>query len=285
MIDSTLEHQIRLNIEMLKKNYFQDFIDRLLFLVYGQNYLPTRQYRDKGCDGVIENRTILAVYAPEDENLDKFKSKIKKDFDLYTKHWKKQYSEMLFIYNGEFTGERIVYCDSLDKTIKKWGIKNVLQLLSSLSYSKLREIIEYLNIDEQYFIFDVLKKAIEDLMRYNIVTSQVNTGTTPPNIVDKIKVNYNQACIDAAIKEYENIIPYLAVLKDVLKTYEDSEISTLKDKVLTIFGNLSGNYKTRLENSITLLAGDNSKDEVYKFYIKVVLTYFFEICLIGDKVN
>jgi hypothetical protein len=74
-------------------------------------------------------------------------------------------------------------------------------------------------------------------------------------------------------------------LKDTLKSYDDEEMAALKNKVITEYGKLSGDFKTRLNNLTELLSGNNGNDQQYKYYVRVVLLYMFEICLIGQRVE
>jgi hypothetical protein len=283
-MDSIFKYQIRVAIEQLKKNNFQDFIDELFSLYYGQaNYLSTRQYRDKGCDGIIKNSEIINVYAPEKIELSAFKTKISDDYQLYLDNWKETYPVYHFILNGEYTGEMIEFCNKLDVNINKWNADRILKVIEQFSWLNIRAIGTYLHIDEQYFIYDILKCVIDDLLK-DEKDKSVSNKTLPPDIIKKIKINYEQKDVEGAINEYENLLPSIGTLKSVLKAYTDGENSALKDKILTLYNELSGNFKDRFSNINSLLAAKSSKDELYTYYVKVVLLYFFEICLIGKKV-
>lgn len=285
MLENTLKHQIRISITINNKNNFQDFINALFLKKYGTNFLPTRQYKDKGCDGILGNNKVVAIYSPEREALDIFKSKIKSDYEKYTKYWQKQYPYFLYVYNGEYTAEMLIYCDGVSKDVIKWDISHLIEIISDLPYRQLREIVDYLKIDDQYFIFDVLKNVIEDMIKNNLSNNKQKFSNIPPNIIDKIKINYSQKDIDLASKEYENVAEYLAELGKVLKGYDDNEIAALKNKVLTTFNQLAGDFKTRLKNTEDILVGSQNKDDIYRYFVKVVLIYFFESCLIGKKVD
>lgn len=282
-LDSTFKYQIKLAIDQQKKNNFQDFIDKLLLHKYDTKYLPTRQYRDKGCDGIIDGKEVIAVYAPESIELEQFKKKLTADYQLYVTNWKSTYPMFKFIVNAELTAEMIIHCDETDNAIGRLGIDQLVHILEGLQWTKIRDIAFYLNIDEQYFIHDILKCVVDDLLNEDSQQNILNL-TTPPNIVEKIKANYDPNDVQSAIDQYENILPTMGALKVILSSYADSEISALKDKILTLYNKLSGDFKSRLESMVELLGTKSPQDELYLYFIKVVLIYFFEICLIGKKV-
>ena len=60
-------------------------------------------------------------------------------------------------------------------------------------------------------------------------------------------------------------------------------MAALKNKVITEYGKLSGDFKTRLNNLTAALSGNHKNDQQYKYYVRVVLIYMFEICLIGKR--
>ena len=284
-MDSTFAHQIRTAIDKLKENNFQDFITELLIKKYGHDFTPIKQKRDKGCDGIIENRLVIAVYAPERNDLTEFKRKIGEDYQKYKTNWS-AYPEWCVIYNGEFTASRVQFINGLEPDIQKWDINHIAESIHELQWVKIRGIAAYLGINEQYYINDVLKNVIDDLLKDSSVQShQVEIHKKPPYIEDKIELNYDNSDVQDAINEYEVNMPFITELDIVLKTYSDDEISSLKSKVVNIYNKLSGDFKTRLNNLTDDLAERNGKDDVYKSYVRAVLIYFFEICLIGKKVE
>lgn len=284
-MDSTFAHQIRTAIDKLKENNFQDFITEFLIKKYGHDFTPIKQKRDKGCDGIIWNRLVIAVYAPEKNNLTEFKRKIGEDYQKYKTNWS-AYPEWCVIYNGEFTASRVQFINGLEPDIQKWDINHIAESIHELQWVKIRDIAAYLGINEQYYINDVLKNVIDDLLKDSSVQShQVEIRKKPPYIEDKIELNYDNSDVQDAINEYEVNIPFITELYLVLKTYSDDEISSLKSKVVNEYNKFSGDFKTRLNNLTDDLAERNGKDDVYKSYVRAVLIYFFEICLIGKKVE
>lgn len=284
-MESTLEYQIRTAIEKLKGENFQDFIEQLLMRIYSSKFTAIKQKHDDGCDGIIDNKKIIALYAPENHELRIFKNKVKSDYDKYVKNWKAKYPKWLVIYNVEFTAKRIQFIDSLDKNAERWDIKQILNQITNLSWSKIREISLYLGIDENYFINDIIKTVIEDLLKLeddDFDDSDI-TEETPMYVPDKIKLNYDEGDIQGALNEYEESIPFRNRLKYVLNSYSDFEIGKLKLKIIRHYDMLKGDFKTRLNNLTEILSERNKNDDEYNNYVRVILIYCFEICLIGKK--
>lgn len=285
-MDHIFEHQIKMAIDELKENNFQDFINELLIKKYGKNFTPIKNKNDKGNDGIINNTTIIAVYAPSKPTLKKFKDKINEDFEKYKKNWMLNYPNWCFIYNGQFTAEMILSIDELDQGTKKIDISHIIEIIKRLPFPKIREIArDNLGIDEQYIIYDILKKVVDDLLNNKQEKSSIQNHTQPPYIEKKVAINYVKADIEGALNEYKDIIPDIAKLENIFKSYDDEEINTLKNKVTVEYNKLIGDFKTRLSNLNDLFAERNQNDDLYKYAVRVVLIYFFETCRIGKKTS
>ena len=109
------------------------------------------------------------------------------------------------------------------------------------------------------------------------------TEESPPYIYDKVKLNYAEEDVQGALTEYEVTIPFRNRLKSVLHSYSDLEISNLKLHILRHYNMLGGDFKTRLNHLTDILSERNNSDAEYKNYVRVILIYCFEICLIGKK--
>jgi hypothetical protein len=64
-MNNVTENAFRIQIDALKEFAFQAFIDKLYTVIYGNNFTVVKQKHDQGCDGILNNETVLAVYAPE----------------------------------------------------------------------------------------------------------------------------------------------------------------------------------------------------------------------------
>jgi len=284
-MDNIFRHQIKVGIERLKEGNFQAFLNELFLKKYGAAFTPIKGKRDKSCDGILNNDTVIAAYAPEIYALKKFKKKVRDDHDGYVKHWRSNYPKWLMVYNGEFTAEALQYLDSLgDGGNERFDINQLLNIFQDLNWSSVRGIAEYLGIGEEYYINDILGNVIDDLLKGSSIVGSFKSEPFP-YIGDKIKLNYTADDVDNAMAEYGDILPFLGRLKDTLKSYDNAEIAALKSRVCVEYGKLSGDFKTRLNNLTELLAQKNKNDQQYLFYVRSILIYMFEICLIGKRVG
>jgi hypothetical protein len=243
-----------------------------------------KQKRDKGCDGIVGNRKVIAAYAPERSNLKDFKKKSSDDFDKYKKNWSITHSEWEYVYNGEFTAQMIQHVDSLKPDSCKVDINRLLDIIEELPHFKRRELAIELSIDEQFIVNDALKNVIEDLFK---LSEQYIEGfkpyQSPPYIEDKIRLNYSEGEIEDALKEYECVVNYFGELRDILRAYQDFEVGALKTKIFESYNKFTGSFKERLKALTEQLSERNKNDDYYVFFVRVVLIYFFEICLIGKR--
>lgn len=284
-MDQTFEYQIRLSIDKLKGESFNFFVNELLRAKHGNSFKSIQQKQDQGCDGILNDTKIIAAYAPSRYKLATFKSKIKKDRIAYETNWQKDYLQWMVIYNGELNANIIKFVNSLDSNADCWGIDDLMACIKSLQWSKVREISQYLGIDEQYFINDIIRNIVEDMLKDGEERSSELSYSHPVYMPDKIEKNYAKEDVQSAIDEYTSYFPVLSSLKDVLKSYKSDEIRALKVKVKEKYDTLGGNFKSKLSNLVDALSERNINDDVYKFYVRGVLIYIFEICLIGKKVD
>lgn len=282
-MDAIFKHQIKIAIDRLKENSFQNFVDELYLKKFGSDFTPIKQKRDKGCDGIVKNNGSLAVYAPEKYTLRSFKKKVKEDHENYIKNWKNELPKWRVVYNGEFTAEMFKFVDSLENGSKKIGIAQIIDDIDGLNWVHQRAIAEYLGINEQFFINDLLQNVINDLLKNAKAPAKILLFQKPTYIEDKIQLNFNSNDVENAKIEYLNSLGSMGKLKVILKSYDDEEVAALKNKVIIEYGKLSGDFKTRLNNLTAALSGNHNNDQQYKYYVRVVLLYMFEICLIGKR--
>lgn len=156
-ISQPLITKIKNQITNLKDISFQNFISELYSINYENDFDAIKQKRDKGCDGILNKNTIIAVYAPEKYDINSFKSKVKNDnpkslgdFDKYEKFWKSNNPYWHFIYNGEITGEMIDFLRNLKQDVDFIDISKIMRLITNLTHNKLKLIIDYLKIPNDY---------------------------------------------------------------------------------------------------------------------------------------
>jgi hypothetical protein len=283
-MDVILKHQFKVAIDSKKESQFQEVVNALFLKRYGNKFVPIKQKHDEGCDGILNNNTVIAAYAPQKANLREFKNKASGDFNSYKDNWQNKYPEWQYVYNGEYTAEMIKHLKDLHSDVQITDINVLIDLIESLPHFKRREIAGYLGINEQYVVNDVMKVVVEDVFKLSEGCGAVKKPHEfPPYIEDKIKLNYDEIDVEDALKEYECVAEYFSQLKDVLKSYQDYEIDALKTKLMDSYKKLSGNFKTRFNNMVDEYSAKNKSDDYYVFFIRVVLIYFFETCIIGDR--
>ena len=282
-MDRILEVQIKASINALKGINFQEFVNQLLIKKYGKKFTPIKAKRDGGCDGIIANKVVVAAYSPEKANLNEFKRKFNSDYEKYKINWKRKYPKYCFIYNGEFTADMSRHIDSVDPHIEKWDTNQIIDDINKLQWTSIRDLTNYLGVSEEYVINDILKQVIEDLLKNQKPKPIQNKKAT--YIEDKIKINYNKKDVESVVKEYEQVLPNITELRLLLKSYDNDEIAALKSRILIEFSNSSGNFKRRFNNLNRVLSGSHSKDNLYTFYLRVVIYYMFETCIIGKRVE
>ena len=101
-MDVVLKENLKTHISRLSGENFQAFTDFLFTKKYGSSFRALRHHRDKGCDGIIQNKMVIAVYGPENgrNTLASFKTKFSTDYQKYQENWSKLYPEFLFVYNS-----------------------------------------------------------------------------------------------------------------------------------------------------------------------------------------
>ncbi len=177
--------------------------------------------------------------------------------------------------------------NSLKKDSSPVGLKNLLQIVDELSSFQKREIGNYLNIEKELFAQDYLKEIIEDLIKETSFTDENIEYKKQIYFPDKVNLNYRQEDIDNVFQEYDIYFENgtFNEIKSLLFGYEDEDTNKLKVRIINDFNSKSGDFKSRLqqltEKYLDKYSSEN--DDEYLFYIRAVLIYLFEQCLIGSK--
>ncbi len=72
----------------------------------------------------------------------------------------------------------------------------------------------------------------------------------------------------------------------LIRAYDDEEKKRIKAKILRDHNKYSGDFKTRLQSQTEAYLEKNAGSEVdddYEYFIRAVLLYHFEQCLLGKK--
>tara|TARA_B100000378_G_scaffold225912_1_gene189854 strand:- start:27058 stop:27939 length:882 start_codon:yes stop_codon:yes gene_type:complete len=288
-MNNPLKNSFRIQIKSLTLFEFQDFITELFMLRYGsENYIAPREIKDKGADGIINSsKTLIACYGPKIIDKRKYLKKIQDDFNSYSDYWRADYKNWMFVTNNDIPEYGIKKINNLKPDASPIGVKNLLQFIEELSGSQKRKIGEYLNISEDLFARDYLKELIEDLIKDSEFTSENITYESQLYFPDKVALNFNQEDIDNILDEYDSYFEngVFSVIKGLLHGYTDEDFEKLKHKIKIDYNNQFGNFKIRLKQIIEnyLFKYSSSNDDDYLYYLRAIMLYLFEQCLIGDK--
>lgn len=290
-MNDPLTNSFRIQIKSLYGTEFQNFITKLYLYRYGsEDYIPPRDIKDKGADGIIVSKNmIVACYGPEKVDKNRYIKKIKGDFKSYTDNWESNYKNWMFVTNVDLPEYAIRKIDELKSDATRIGIKNILAFIDDLSSNQKRELGKYLNIEQSFFALDYLKEVIEDLLKDSKFTDSNIEYKKQLYFPDKVELNYDAADIDSILDEYEGYVErgIFQEIGSLLYGYEDEDFERLKTRIRNDFSKYSGEFKERLrelaEYYLTKYSSEN--DDLYLYYLRAVLVYFFEQCIIGKKTN
>jgi len=284
-MDIIVKEILKTKINSLKELRFQEFVNCLFVICYGEYFVVVKQKQDKGSDGILFNSKVIACYAPESYNLIGFKTKISGDYNSYHKNWEKSHPEWMVVYNGPFLANMIKHVDSLKKSASTFGIDNILDLIDSQNWTKRNKIYESLGIGSEYVKYDIIEEAIKDIIQFSEVGDIVKLEIPIPPAI-KIEINYSLEEIEDAINEFQSYCSNASFISGVLADYNE-QYPILIDKVRTDFSKLdkSFSFKERLELIIIQYATNARKqeDDIYVYYVKMLMLYCFEQCIIGKK--
>lgn len=284
-MDNNLRIRIRNALETRNQISFQQLVNKIFVYKYKKDFTPVKPKWDKGSDGILFNNTILAVYAPTPriKNIyNEFENKVRSDFQSYEKNWKASHPNWKFIYNGEYTAKMINLLDKLCSYVEKCDINHIMRIIEGLKFAEYREIAQYLGISVEFISNDIIKQIIDDMIKVSIKLDKTLIRLkNPSDILEKIKKNYRLSKIEVIRKEHELFHNDIANLGRVLKAYDSMEISALKNRLYFIFSKLEGDFNEKFNNLYELITEDYI-DDVSKHWVRVLLLYYFQDCLLGD---
>lgn len=288
-MNSPLKNRFQIQIKSLMGFQFEEFVKELFLLKYGAiDFIPTRPVRDKGCDGLIKSEGIvIACYAPEQYDKNEFVKKADSDFEQYEKHWENNYPKWRVIVNHELSPDQTQKVISLKGTSELLGLSQIINIVEDLNAYQRRKLAQYLNIENEFFSQDYISEVLEDLFKDTQTSDQSVPYSKPTYIEEKVKLNYGQEDIDSALAEYETLYEYFILIRDLIQAYDDGEKDRIKLRIINDYQSKNGSFKDKL-NQITelyLAKYSHENDDDYLFYIRAILLYHFEQCLIGIKTS
>ncbi len=284
-MDNNLRRRIKDALETRNQISFQQMVNKVFVCRYKNDFTPVKPKWDRGSDGILFNNTILAVYAPTPriKNIyDEFEKKVRSDFQSYENNWKDSHPNWQIIYNGEFTAKMINLINEICPNVGKCDINHIMRIIEELKFVEYREIAQYLGISVEFISNDIIKQVIDDMIKVSInIDNDLVELKNSPGILEKIKKNYKLSEVDAIRKEHELYHNDIAKLGEVLKAYDSEEITALKHKLYYRFTKLKGDFKIIFNNLFELITEDYT-DDVSKHWVRVILLYYFQDCLLGD---
>lgn len=295
---------LRINIESLirsKRGFeFEAVINKMYLIKHGSDgYQPTRERSDDGAEGLIRSsKTIIAAYGPDRYDEKKFFKKVDDDYDDFIKKWAADYPNWTMHFNGPLAPDQIRICEELKERAKKndietdliivKGIDQIMQYIADeMSSRQLRQLATYLGVPRELITFDQIRSIIDDLIQGIPIDLNSVDYKIEVSIVEKININYSDEDRDSAKEEYQDIVlnGTLKKIWNILATYENEQITILKLKVRRELDVINGTYKEKVNSLVAkyLDKYSNDNDAEFEYYIRALLVYCFEQCMIGKK--
>ncbi|MBC7524778.1 MAG: hypothetical protein H7239_10100 [Flavobacterium sp.] len=299
-----MDKGLKANIEALikaKRGFeFEAVIREIHLIKFGSDgYQPTRERTDWGAEGLIlSTKTITAAYGPDAYVEKHFKKKVTDDFNEFLNNWSSANNNWTMYYNGSLAPLQLQISDDLktiadsrsiqvDNILIK-GIEQILQMIhEDFSNKQVRQLAEYLGVAKELLTFDNLRSLIDDLIKDLAINPENIKYGIQINIKEKIALNYEIEDVDEATSEYEELALNGTLKKvfGILSGYQSEEINSLKFKIITDFNKQRGTFKEKLETLTDLYYNKYSSgnDDEFYMYIRCVLVYCFEQCILGKK--
>lgn len=289
-MNNPLKNQIKIQISQLKETPFENFITELVLKYYGPDgFIPTREKSDEGCDGIIvSKKEVIACYGPVKYEKKSFDKKAEDDFASYKKNWEKDYPNWRMIVNHDPAPNEIKKVGKLKSGSKIWGIQNIIQIIEDqLTSKQKRDIAKYLGIDKEIIAMDYIKEILDDLLNNNKSNNDIEYNK-PIYLLDKVKLNFEDDEIDDFNELYQGFIAdgTLFYIKGIIQGYSEGEINQIKVRIKNDFNNQKKNsFKDGLGNLTNQykMKYSSENDDEYNYYIKAIIVYCFEQCIIGKK--
>ncbi len=282
-MDNIARSVLRDKIKSLKATYFQDCLDKIFQVIYESKFTRIKQKQDQGSDGILNGNTILAAYAPEKYTLNDFKTKVKGDFDSYSKNWLTTHPNWMVVTNLELTSAMQKYVESLKTNSKVFCIESIVELIRLQTWTKRHLIFQSLDIPDYYLSNDVVGTVIEDLINISDNNNLNEPYNKPLYIEEKTELNVSDENQRIFIDEYEEFLVLFPKIKSIIENKKSKGIQALRSKIRMTFSGTQGDFISRLNLTCDILSNQKCDDDYYKYHIRAVLFYFFEQCLFGKR--
>jgi hypothetical protein len=270
-------------IKLKTENDFQEFVEFLFSTAYERTFTTVKQKVDKGSDGILDGDTSLAVYGPSSYTLQGFKKKIGDDYESYSHNWKTTHPNWMVVYNDQFKANMIQFVDSKHAGARKIGLTELVQIIEDLPWSKIKRIGNYLEIPSELLVNDIISQVIDDLIRRDESGFANSKRPNAIYIEDKIVLNYASEDVKQATENYYERLEFFDATEGILREHTSMEVAALRGRIRDDFNALGGSFIERFHGLIECYGHSHAEDDQYRFALTVLLTFFFEQCLIGAK--
>lgn len=282
-MNKLLRTQFRQLIRAKTDNEFQDFVVFLHQIVYGDAFRVVKQKHDKGSDGIVDGDNILAVYGPSNYTLPGFKKKIGDDYKSYCRNWKETHPRWTVVFNDELKANMIQFIEKTHNSSDKKGLPELLRMIEELPWSKIQRVGEHLGIPSQLLMNDLIGQVIDDLIRRNEAESTDGERPKATYIEEKIGLNYFPEEVQYATDQYFECLVHFSSTEAILKDHSALSLNALRSRIRSDFASQGGSFAERFRGLVTLYVNSHSDDDLYRFGVIILLTFFFEQCLIGRR--
>lgn len=285
-MDNIAREVLKTKLVSFKGTGFQDAIDRVFLTIYAEDdFVRIKQKRDQGSDGILNSNTVVAAYAPEKYSLNDFKKKVKSDHTSYLNNWADTHENWMVVTNLEMTSAMLKFITSLKGDTKSMCIEQLLEFISKQTWTKKSAIFNALDIPDKYLTNDVLDTAVNDLIKLCDGGTTFQPYEQPIYIRTKIDMNVSEDCRDLFLDDYEEALSIFPMLQNVIQSRNSTVISAIRSKIRVTYSGLSGPFDNKFNSMVSALSGIKEVDEYYKYHMRIILIYFFEQCLFGQKTD
>lgn len=282
-----LKTVVRKAIEARTGFSFQDSVVTLLKFRYGTDQVvPLRRVKDKGADCfLLPEVCVVACFGCEKYDKAEALRKIKDDYASYCENWKETHPNWKFVVNHSVSPDEFSAVSGKGGTIL--GLDDLVFIIGELTSGSMRSyLINHLNVEPLFLARDSVKDILDGILHYDESNGPLASTNyiKSPDLAEKIKVNFLQEEWQAACDEFEDLMPHFNLVSAIYKSYGDDEINIIKQRILLDFSNVRGNSFKEKINALTTdykLKYAHDGDDEYGLYIRCVILYLFEQCLIG----
>lgn len=282
-MNQLLKKQMLAAIKLKTDTDFQEFVDFLYSQAHGSLFTSLKQKIDKGGDGILNGDTILAAYAPEKYSLANFRTKINSDYKKYKANWKSTHKKWMVLTNCELLTNMVMHIESKHSGAEKLGVVEIVTKIEALPWSKIKRIGEFLGIASELLMNDLLGQVIDDLIRTDEEGLAISQRPHALYIEDKIALNYASDEVQMATHQYSHSLEYFNTMQLILQDHTTMEIRALRSRIIGDYSTQGGTFSQRFNALIARYCEKSPNDDLYHFAIVVILTFFFEQCLIGAR--